>query len=1712
MDSGAEQSMCSCPDAFLSLRPCVIEVVGVSGSLPVFGVGTAMFVVNALPAHPIIVLVHNCLLCHGSPYHLLSVSQFQSSGRNTVDFSVGAPTLTISSNTSTRTIPLVIQDGLYGFLAEPLHPSDDRYRTLPRFNLTARVDSLVSMPTPASTLPMPLLPESSASAVTLPHSLTVPCPFSGTLLPSASTPLGTWSCKLLVSPSSFHRILAFPTGENLAFDSELRTFCDDFFSPIPTPPARRTYDASNPLHMADLSARFMGTGDERLRRTLELNRGLTPVTGRVPVHPFPQGKFKQGKTPRVSKGKVHHLHRASVAEAVFTDTFETRDSRFRYGQAFVDYRSRYGDVIPLRSRTQVGWAFGEFCCRNFTPLILIRDNISENKGGDLMDQCHARGVKSAYICPYTPQQDQAENYLGRVTTMASYAMVYAGAPLFFWRWAILCAVFIARIVATYYSRERIWSTPYTVLFGEPFPDASIVVPFGCGALVLLDKDDRAKFQTRCALLIFIHYATSHPLYTYAFYSPRSKRVLYRQDAIFLINTFPMRHARANSGLPVDGETLTAFRSPLSSAPDLCHELFFQDWKVGDPLPAYEDHATGIPLHDALHPPRLETPDVPPDWPRRYPNHPAFGPCSTVSVPVPPLFPTATSRPNSDPLVSPGPDAMDVLYDAALDDPTTLQADDSSCSSSGSDDQHNHPVAYSTRDRDKDLSRGMGNHLRWPHSLQSPGTSGTKRSRPTAPDCSHPIPAVTPAVDKTVHRTPSSDTLLPTDRVLRPRRQKSIADASLPSTRLSRVPVSQRWYYEPVPPPSLSPANDSDNDCVSGLGSSSAASPDAIASELGSSSAASPVLMGGIRNVDKVDHAWHCTNPHWSAQHDKFEAAVIAVDPTADLVVSPPRSMAPRYDGPTLARDGPDARTRRFQRGSASSSPTGRTPSVHRPTTEPPPATATKKPTTTPPTAVPNTYPPTVVQDKNVMRTHPPRDARLPTLPSVADPTLHAEVATFVNSLSSSISSRPPLKPRQPWMMDGDNRSDAEADADWHSAMDNMFAVSHNPGPTSFPGSVSPPQLTTFAQAGSSVPFVRFNASQAYENSRSSDAATCEDAACIHCNILHRPISFPRSRACHLNSKVLRRILASRESIFKYGIYLPRNDRDADASPERLRWNSGRQLEWLRLKKVGAFEYDWTKERLSREYPHYLFTDIGHLFYIYDYKFSGEHRVRLVFDGSRQGATTYDETYSPTVRPESIRFFHVYAVEMGWDIRQSDVPQAFLQAPVDHDIFVYPPRANVEFPGQLLKLRLALYGAKQSSALFFKLLNGFLLSLGFVPSTLDACFYKRHDAILIVHVDDMRCAGTPEALLSIHAALYDRFRITTATGNRFLGMDVHYDLTAGTLTMGMDTYIQATMDRFVHFDLSLGIPYREIVGCLLWIVLCVVGPELMRVKDLARRSNAPTPTDYTAAMTVLKRIFKRRSSVILFKRGFAGRELIPSQSRPEPAVLTLASLNHVLPTLATDPLASVGTLDYDIDTIDDDDSAQADTSSHHTQPDVSRYFDALQNTYDISDVVLPTTSRFTTVAYTDASFAVGEAKDSISGFVIFINGTPVMWGSMRQTTVADSTCSAEFVAASVCCKQLLHVENIFRFMGILCPKPYVLYTDSQASQAISMNSERMGKIRHIAIRYHLVRSMASNGDVFLSYCVTEDMIADLFTKILSGTAFDRLALRFYFCGI
>ncbi len=164
--------------------------------------------------------------------------------------------------------------------------------------------------------------------------------------------------------------------------------------------------------------------------------------------------------------------------------------------------------------------------------------------------------------------------------------------------------------------------------------------------------------------------------------------------------------------------------------------------------------------------------------------------------------------------------------------------------------------------------------------------------------------------------------------------------------------------------------------------------------------------------------------------------------------------------------------------------------------------------------------------------------------------------------------------------------------------------------------------------------------------------------------------------------------------------------------------------------------------------------------------------------------------------------------------------------------------------------------------------------------------------------------------------------------------------------------------------------------------------------------------------------------------------------------------------------------------------------------------------DIKPIVLPINKRYSLIIYADASFAVGDTMQSVNGYGIFLNGTPLLWGSLKQTIVVDSSSSAEYVAASVACKQAIHSKNMIGFLGFSCVKPYIMYTDSTACLSIATNANRFGNVRHLHIRYNLVRCYITIGEVAMRYCVTEEMIADLLTKIGVGAQDSRLTVRFY----
>jgi hypothetical protein len=95
---------------------------------------------------------------------------------------------------------------------------------------------------------------------------------------------------------------------------------------------------------------------------------------------------------------------------------------------------------------------------------------------------------------------------------------------------------------------------------------------------------------------------------------------------------------------------------------------------------------------------------------------------------------------------------------------------------------------------------------------------------------------------------------------------------------------------------------------------------------------------------------------------------------------------------------------------------------------------------------------------------------------------------------------------------------------------------------------------------------------------------------------------------------------------------------------------------------------------------------------------------------------YDDTFSPVVKPTTIRMVLSLTVSRGWVLHQLDVQNMFLHSILDEDVYMKQPPGFVDsnFPSYHCKLDKALYGLKQAPRVWYSQLSDKLQSLGFSP--------------------------------------------------------------------------------------------------------------------------------------------------------------------------------------------------------------------------------------------------------------------------------------------------------------------------------------------------------------------------------------------------------------
>ncbi|GMK58857.1 hypothetical protein CspeluHIS016_0602990 [Cutaneotrichosporon spelunceum] len=437
-----------------------------------------------------------------------------------------------------------------------------------------------------------------------------------------------------------------------------------------------------------------------------------------------------------------------------------------------------------------------------------------------------------------------------------------------------------------------------------------------------------------------------------------------------------------------------------------------------------------------------------------------------------------------------------------------------------------------------------------------------------------------------------------------------------------------------------------------------------------------------------------------------------------------------------------------------------------------------------------------------------------------------------------------------------------------------------------------------------------------------------------------------------------------------------------------------------------------------------------------------HKARLVGRGfSQLPGVDFNETYSPVARAASLRVLCAIAAHSSLHLHQADVEAAYLNAPLEEEIYIafpqgYTPKDKTR---NCLRLHRALYGLKQSGRAWWLELSRALEKLGYKRLHADWGLYIRTTKdgsriILFIYVDDILVIC--DHISTAKSILEELGRLWTITdlgpAHQILGMVLERDMEARTVTISQTAYIEKILVRHNIINPRAGrtspLPtgeqpmvadaaidqrhFQEIVGSILWLAGTSRPDVAFAASLLGRHSHAPGEEIWAIAKRVLAYLYHTRDKKLV--------------------------LGNV--------------------------------------------------TNDSSSLV----------AYSDSDWAACPTGRSTSGWVVFYKRSAVNWSSKRQGATAASTMEAEYYAAAGATHEIIWMRSLLAELGEeLGNGPTTLNIDNQAAIRLASNPHSHSRAKHINVKYHITRDEVKKGTIAVSYINTVDQPADVLTKALSG---------------
>lgn len=555
-----------------------------------------------------------------------------------------------------------------------------------------------------------------------------------------------------------------------------------------------------------------------------------------------------------------------------------------------------------------------------------------------------------------------------------------------------------------------------------------------------------------------------------------------------------------------------------------------------------------------------------------------------------------------------------------------------------------------------------------------------------------------------------------------------------------------------------------------------------------------------------------------------------------------------------------------------------------------------------------------------------------------------------------------------------------------------------------------------------------------------------------------PTDGPASRSRHKLQRMNNDPKITVRSIQINANYIPNTYNQAMNCDESTEWKAAVQEELNSHKTMKT----WLTEPIITSDPKILSSTISTR-WVFAKKADGRFKGRLVARGDRQPADTFNEVYSPTLRPEIARSIFSCAVSRGWYLNQYDFTTAYLNSTLDTSVYIHPPQgfntSHIDVPeGKrvVYKLHRGLYGLKQAGRLWHETISQTLKSLGFRKRTPFPSTFVKHEkgeivAVLGIFVDDMIFTAKNQKIIDYTIKrlmkLYKLKEIHADKNgiNTFLGVDVK-------ITRGKDK-------KITKISLSQETYIKEFV-------------ETSEV-EVERVYSTPLPPNfYVGEVDKSNKIYKSekdlKTAKTLFKSWIGSLLYASIMTRPD---ITYA-VNYL--------------------------ARFSDTPHPDILSMIKRTICYLYSTSHYKIIYARESKTDPIICYTDSDYAQDViTRKSMNGFLIYTNGHLVHWKSKYTPIVCTSSDQAEQQALYLATNELDWFRPLLQYMGNVSEDAKINLMVDNKSAIYAMTTDNFGSAsKHYAVRTEKLKERYQTGIYNVEHISGELELADIMTKPIS----------------